>query len=128
MTLEPMLTAPFVIQIHSVFGIIALSILPFQAMMPKGTPLHRTLGWAWVIAMALLAVGSFGIRTHDNMFSWIHGLSAFTLFSLSMAVISIRRGKVAAHKRWIIGTSAGLLVAFAFTFLPSRILGQAVGF
>lgn len=43
----------------------------------KGTASHRVLGWVWVVLMAAVASISFAIRY--NGFSWIHGLSVYTL-------------------------------------------------
>src|SRR3954465_9210097 len=52
----------------------------------KGDLLHRRLGRFWMADMYWVAFSSFGIkRLTPGHYSWIHGLSAFTILSLTMA-------------------------------------------
>ncbi len=127
MNFEPLLAAPPVILFHLAVATAALAILPVQILSAKGTAGHVWRGRVWVAVMVLTAAGSFWIRGEDGSLSWIHGLSAFTLVSLFFGVLAIRRGNIASHKGWMVGAGFGLIGAFAFTFLPSRILGQLVG-
>ena len=91
----------------------------------KGTPLHRVLGRTWVLLMLIAALVSFGIKSSGH-FSWIHLLSVGVLFALSASVAAAIRGRVAAHRRGMICTYIGLVVAGAFTLLPARRLGHLV--
>ena len=62
MTLEPLLTAPPVVQAHA-FGAMAgfaLGIVQFLA--PKGTLPHKTLGVIWIIIMATVGISSAFIQ------------------------------------------------------------------
>ena len=45
----------------------------------KGTISHRASGWVWVTLMGTVAISSFWI--FQQHYSWIHGLSVFTLGS-----------------------------------------------
>ena len=91
----------------------------------KGTPSHRVLGWTWVLLMASVASSSFAIRF--NGFSWIHGLSVYTLFALVFGVANARRRNIRAHRITMISIFVGALVITGlFTLLPQRLIGQAV--
>jgi uncharacterized membrane protein len=89
----------------------------------KGTTVHKMLGRVWVVLMLVTAVGSFGIQTSGRL-SWIHILSVVTIVSIVAALISIRRGNREAHRRSMQGAYGGLMIAFAFTLLPGRLMGQ----
>jgi uncharacterized membrane protein len=113
------------IAFHITTALLALGLGAAMFARPKGTPSHRLLGRIWVASLAATALGSFWIR-HDGHFSWIHFLSAWTLFGLAMAVWCARRGNIQAHRGWMIGLYLGLAIAGLFTLLPSRLLGSLV--
>jgi len=125
MTLTPLFSAPIVVQIHAflAFAAIALTIALFS--LPKGSPLHRLLGWAWVIAMSIVALSSFWINDIRWLgpFGPIHLLSIFALISLFRGVRAARAGRVMAHQQTMKSLVFGaLIVAGAFTLLPGRIM------
>lgn len=130
MSLEPLLTASPVIQVHAFAAISAFVLGLVQLVAPKGTLPHRTIGWIWVALMGLIAVSSFwihGIRM-IGPFSPIHALSIFTLIMLPLAVLHARNHRVMEHRKAMISIFFGaLVIAGAFTFLPGRIM-QAVAF
>ena len=91
----------------------------------KGTVSHRVLGWTWVVLMAAVASSSFAIRF--NGFSWIHGLSVYTLLALVFGVAHARRRNTRAHRITMISIFVGALVITGlFTLLPQRLIGQMV--
>jgi uncharacterized membrane protein len=55
--------------------------------------------------MLVAAISSFWIRRDG--FSWIHGLSAFTIFSVCAGVYCARRGRRRAHLGWMTGAFLG---------------------
>lgn len=108
---------------HAAVAIAALLLGTAVLLRRKGDTLHRTMGWLWVLLMAFVALGSFGIRDSGG-FSWIHGLSAYTLVMLVWAVSLARRRQVRAHRRAMQGLYFGaLVIAGLFTLLPQRRLG-----
>ena len=113
------------IWIHLLAAMLAVGLGLLVLVLRKGTSLHRWMGRSWAAVMAVVAVGSFWIR-HDGTLSWIHGLSAFTLFSLALAVWAIRSGRVRIHRHAMVGTFAGLAIAGAFALSPGRLLGSLV--
>ena len=77
--------------------------------------------------MAYVAGSSFFISELRlrGAFSPIHLLSAWTLFSLVMAVHHVRRGNIGQHKIWMVLLYVlALLVTGLFTLWPGRIMNQ----
>jgi uncharacterized membrane protein len=92
----------------------------------KGDLLHRRLGVVWMATMYWVSFSSFGIKElTPGHFSWIHGLSAWTIFSLSMALWAAKTHRVQVHQQWVLGSYFGLvgagLAAMAF---PQRLVPQ----
>ncbi len=120
------LTLPIAIHLFAVLPAVILGVL--QLVTPKGTQLHRRLGWLWVVAMAVTALSSFWIFGPSNggKFSVIHLLSVWVLFALASAIWFIRRGNVRAHRYFMVGTLLGLAGAGAGAMLPGRLLSQVL--
>jgi uncharacterized membrane protein len=130
MTLDPLLDAPPIIQIHAFAAMGAFALGGVQLAAPKGTIPHRTMGWAWAMLMLSVAISSFFIHEIRLWGPWspIHLLSIFTLVMLPLAVLHAHRHNVAGHRRAMIALFVGaLVIAGAFTFLPGRIM-HAVAF
>lgn len=129
MSLEPLLTAEPVVVFHAMAALIAFIIGVVQLAGPKGTTAHRIVGWSWVLLLTSVATSSFWIQEIRQLgpFSWIHGLSIFTLVMLPVAVFHARRHNVSAHKAAMIGLFFGaLVIAGLFTLLPGRIMHAVV--
>jgi uncharacterized membrane protein len=109
--------------LHIVVAVPAMLLGGVVLWRPKGTFIHKLLGRIWVALMLVTAVGSFGIKS-SGQFSWIHILSTVTIVSIVAGLIAIRRGRRRTHQRCMQGAYTGLIVAFVFTLLPGRILGQ----
>jgi len=125
MSFAPLTNAALVVQIHAGFAAFVLLLTAGIFSMPKGSPLHRSMGWIWVISMAVIAISSFWINEMRwiGPFGPIHLLSAFVLYSLVTGVRAARSGRVIEHKRTMKNLALyGLLVAGAFTFLPGRLM------
>ena len=63
MSLEPLLNASPVIQVHALCAVAALLLGAVQLFRKKGDLLHRALGRTWVALIALVALSSFFIWT-----------------------------------------------------------------
>lgn len=118
----------FASAIHLAAVLPAVVIGVTQLFAKKGTPLHRALGWAWVVLMAVTAVSSFWITGLNNAgrFSVIHALSVFVLFNLVCAIWFVRRGNVRAHKKFMVGTLIGVAGAGIGALMPGRFLAQTL--
>lgn len=122
--LSPLLSASLAVQVHVAAALTTFGIGIVLLTARKGFRLHRTLGWTWVVSMALTALSSFFItmisKTH---YSPIHALSAWTLIGLPMGIAAIRRRKVAEHRKQMTGIFvSGMLIAGLFSLLPGRLM------
>ena len=92
----------------------------------KGDLLHRRVGRIWFVVMYWVAFSSFGIkRLHPGHFSWIHGLSAWTVISLTIALWAAMTHRVDLHKGFVAGSYFGLLGAgIAAVAFPTRLVPQ----
>lgn len=129
MSLAPLANASLAIQIHTVLALAAVALTVGIFALHKGSPLHRVMGWAWVLMMAVVALTSFWIHELRVIgpFSPIHLLSLVTLWTLIQSVRAARSHRVNAHKRRMKALVFGaLIVAGAFTFFPGRIMHAVV--
>jgi uncharacterized membrane protein len=129
MNLAPLLNALPPIPLHAIAAMAAFVLGVVQLAAPKGTLPHRTLGWIWVLLMAVVAVSSFWIHQIRLVGPWspIHLLSIFTLVMLPLGVWRAHRHQVNAHRRTMIGIFAGaLVIAGAFTLVPGRIMHTVI--
>ncbi len=115
---------PPLLQLHIFAAFTAFGIGCIMLARPKGDPLHRTLGWLWVVAMMTTAISTF-------FFPWvlkwnlspIHLLSGLVAISTPMAVAAARRHDIRAHRRSMTQIFLfGMVVAGAFTFFPGRLM------
>jgi uncharacterized membrane protein len=122
--LRPLLESGLVIQTH-VAGAIASFVLGVTIMLqPKGSRMHRELGWAWCVTMGGAALASIFIQG-EGQFSWIHGFTAVTLIILPIGVALARAHKSKLHARFMTALFLGaMLGAGIFTFLPGRMMWE----
>ena len=113
-----------VIQIHLLTAVAAFVVGAIQIFGPKGTIMHRILGWTWVIFMMTVAISSLWIKLiNHGQFSLIHLFSVVTLIAAPMLVYAARKHDVKRHSGIAIRLYAGaLLIAGLFTFLPGRLM------
>lgn len=129
MSLAPLLEMPVVLILHVLAALVALILGPVALYRPRRDRVHKRIGYAWVTAMATVAVSSFWLDAQILPlvagFGPIHVLSVVTLVSLGWALRAIRRRHVQVHQQimrqlywWAIGVT-GLL-----TLLPGRDLNR----
>jgi uncharacterized membrane protein len=122
--LRPLLESCLVIQTH-VAGATASFLLWITIMLqPKGSRMHRQLGWAWCVTMGVAALSSILIQD-EGQFTWIHGFTAVTLIVLPIGVALARAHKAKLHARFMTALFLGaMLGAGIFTFLPGRMMWE----
>ncbi|MDX1587794.1 MAG: DUF2306 domain-containing protein [Oleiphilaceae bacterium] len=126
-----MMELPVDILLHTFAATAALLIGVSLLVMTKGTQKHRWLGRVWACLMLIVIASSFSIRDLGGLpggFSVIHLLSVFTLFTLAMAIVHIRKGRVRKHMYYMVGTFLGLVGAGAGALAPGRTLSQLLGY
>jgi uncharacterized membrane protein len=129
MNLEPLLSASPAIILHTFAALFAFALGIVQLAGPKGTTLHRLLGWTWALTMLTVAASSFWINGMKQFgdFSWIHGLSLLVLTMVPIALLAAKRHNVTKHRSIMISVFVGgLFVAGFFTLMPGRIMHDVV--
>jgi uncharacterized membrane protein len=112
------------IWIHFIAAVVAMGLGAMVFLGRKGSGKHRWMGRGWAVLMLVVAISSFWIQS-EGSFSWIHGLSVFTLCLLTAGVFFAATGRVRGHRYTMIGLYSGsLLIAGAFSLMPQRLLGQ----
>ena len=125
MSLEPLLSAPFVIQIHAFGAMAAFALGVVQFVAPKGTLPHRALGFVWIILMTTIATSSIFIRPAlfpglpiTQWFSFIHLFTILTYYGVAQGVFLLLRGgfsiessrkSISGHLYWRLGNCGSLL-------------------
>ncbi|WP_374445684.1 DUF2306 domain-containing protein [Stella sp.] len=125
MSLAPLLAEPLATQLHAAAALLAFVLGIVQFAAPKGTVPHRTLGWIWVLLMAVVAVTAFFIHGLRMFGPWspIHLLAVLVLVMLPLAVVRARQHRVHAHSRTMTGLFLGaLVIAGLFTLVPGRVM------
>ena len=106
----------------------AFVIGTYILLLQKGTPKHKLLGKIYVVLMLVTAFITLFMPamvgpTVLNHFGFIHLLSLLVFVTVPRAIIAIRRGDVAAHKRHMLGMYVGaLLIAGALAMMPGRLM------
>lgn len=113
-----------IVHLATVIPAIPLGLVVFLTR--KGSPRHRLLGRIWLALMGTTAIATLFIRNvGDGGFSWLHIFSGLTLVAIPKAILSARRGRIAEHRRHLLGLFVGaLLIAGAASFLPGRTMWQ----
>ena len=137
MHLDPLLAAPWHIQVHAFAATGAFVLGAYQFLAPKGTVPHRIVGPIWVALMAAVILSAvFIVRPREpgepftTHFSFIHYIFIpVTTFGLVGGLMRIARGGPDMKRH---GGSfftiflGGILIAGGFTFLPGRIMHDVV--
>ncbi|MFD1213608.1 DUF2306 domain-containing protein [Arthrobacter sp. GCM10027362] len=114
----------WLIATHALAAGYALVLGPVNIFRRKKDRAHRIVGYTWAGAMYYLCITSFWIQA-DGGFSWLHGLSAFTLITVTLGLVSAGRGRIQAHRGNMAGSYIGTLIAFGFAALvPGRRIPQ----
>lgn len=94
----------------------------------KGTAMHRRLGRVYAVLMLLTALITLAMPAEVGPalfghFGFIHLFSVLVLVSIPLAVVSIRRGNLRAHRGHMLGAyCGGILIAGGFALVPGRLL------
>jgi len=99
-------------------------------LLSKGTGLHRFLGWLWIGLMVCATLSSLLIRqVHPGgAWSWLHGLTIYTLLTMASAMVAIGQGNVRRHGNCMKGTMVGAIAAGTAALAPGRFLSEVLGY
>ena len=114
---------------HAYAAFFAVLLGGVQLSRPKGTNIHKYLGYAWVVLMLWVSISSFWIQTIRVIgpFSPIHFLSIFTIWSIFEAIRSAKNGNIRRHKLMMkLLYIQALIVTGLFTLLPGRTMNAVL--
>lgn len=130
MSFDPVLNAPFVIQLHLTFALPAVCLGPVALFRNRRDRLHKTLGYAWILAMIGVSVSGLFIESNIAIvahFGPIHVLCVLALWGMAEGLWYIRQGNIAKHRASMQSVWFGAMgLAGLFTLAPGRILNRAV--
>jgi len=114
---------------HAVAATYALIFGAFNLLRKrKGDKPHRMIGFIWLGSMYFVIISSFWIQMlRLGSFSWIHGLSVFTFFTISLGLLAAIKHNIRSHKFFMMGSYFGLLGALiGVVAVPSRLIPQMI--
>ena len=117
------------IPLHAIAAMVAIILGGIQLSMKKGGRTHKLLGRIWVGLMLIVSVSSFFIHEIKlwGLFSPIHLLSIWTIFSVGLAIYFVRVGNIKRHKQVMVSLYVfALIVTGFFTLLPGRVMNQVI--
>lgn len=117
------------IPLHAIAAMVAIILGGIQLYMKKGGMVHKILGRLWVGLMLIVSISSFFIHEIKlwGLYSPIHLLSIWTIFSLGLAVYFVRIGNIKRHKQVMIALYVfALILTGFFTLLPGRVMHQVL--
>ncbi|MDQ0118725.1 DUF2306 domain-containing protein [Pseudarthrobacter sp902506025] len=114
------------ISLHAIAASYSLIFGAVNLLRPtKGGSVHRLVGKTWAVSMYVVVLTSFGIRTIDGGFNWLHALSVLTFCTLTAGLWAIWKRNLRAHRSFMTGSYFGLLGAFVGVLaVPSRRIPQ----
>jgi uncharacterized membrane protein len=110
---------------HLAIMLTALPLTIMQFANPKGTSLHRALGYVWCALLFAASLVSFGIHEINGGLSPPHYFAMGSFVLIPTIVLFARMHWHAAHK-WLIISYVLFFIVFAglFTFIPQRAMGH----
>jgi uncharacterized membrane protein len=109
--------------VHAFFGVVAIFVAAFQfsnRLRARYLTLHRTLGYVYVVSVFISAPLALPVAVRIGTPSLI-AASAMQSFgwlaTTAIALYAIRRGNIAAHRRWMIRS-----YPFAMVFTVARLI------
>lgn len=117
------------IPLHAIAAMVAIILGGIQLSMKKGGRTHKLLGRIWVGLMLIVSVSSFFIHEIKlwGLFSPIHLLSIWTIFSVGLAIYFVRVGNIKRHNQVMVSLYVfALIVTGFFTLLPGRVMNQVI--
>lgn len=130
MTLDPILFAPLVIQLHVAAALPALVLGPFALFRNRRDRWHRRLGYAWVISMLALAVSGLFIPAgfaFVGPFGPIHLFSLLAIWGVLDGVRLIRRGDLQGHRIAMQSVWFGAVgITGLLTLVPGRAMNRVL--
>ena len=119
-----------IIWFHLTTALLAIGLGLVSLLLTKGTPLHRLMGWLWIALMLCATLSSFLIHeVHPpDGWSWLHGLTIWTMVSMTWSIVAIRKGNMRRHANFMKGTIIGAIAAGTAALAPGRFISEVLGY
>ena len=117
------------IPLHALAAMVAILLGAIQLLCPKGTMIHKALGYVWVLLMLAVSVSSLFIHEINmwGKYSPIHILSLYTIATLFQAIYFVRVGNIKRHKQTMtLLYLLALILTGLFTLLPGRVMHMII--
>lgn len=127
--MDILFNAPQPIPLHALAAMIAVILGGVQLSMKKGGLFHKQLGRVWVGLMLVVSFSSFFIHELKlwGVYSPIHLLSLWTIFSVGLGIYFVRVGNIKRHQQVMIALYVfALILTGLFTLLPGRVMNQVI--
>ncbi|DAZ96190.1 TPA: hypothetical protein N0F65_012380 [Lagenidium giganteum] len=90
--------------------------------MPKGTRRHKVAGRVWSGAAVLTALTSFRWRDANGSLSWVHGLSALSVYAVGAGIYYARQKNHKQHLKHmrvaVVSAAVGSILTLAIGLRP----------
>lgn len=127
--MDILFNAPQPIPLHALAAMSAVILGGVQLSMKKGGLFHKQLGRVWVGLMLVVSFSSFFIHELKlwGVYSPIHLLSLWTIFSVGLGIYFVRVGNIKRHQQVMIALYVfALILTGLFTLLPGRVMNQVI--
>ncbi|WP_367947040.1 DUF2306 domain-containing protein [Vibrio ostreicida] len=121
--------SPPPIPLHAIAAFFAIVLGAWQLFTKKGNQSHKYVGYLWVLLMLYVSISSFWIHSIKliGLFSPIHLLSLFTIWTLYEAIKAARQHQISKHQKMMKRLYVlGLALTGLFTLLPNRIMNEVI--
>ncbi len=98
------------IAFHTAMGCLALLAGLFVFLLNKGTRLHKTVGWVYVLSMYLLCLTSFFIFKLFSGFGVFHVMAIVSTVTMTSGFVPVLLRK--KLRGWFIGHYKGMLFSY----------------
>jgi len=96
---------------HVAAALAALAFGLLVFVLPKGTQMHRAMGFTYAVAMVALNVAALLIYRANGHFGPFHLLALLSLVLIIRGIIAVTRGQVGRHYQMMTFSYLGLLSA-----------------
>ena len=122
MNLDPVTSAPPVIQVHLAAALLVLGFGIVMWRRPKGTLSHKIVGRLFMGLMLVTALTAIFIReVNRGQFSWVHIFVPLTLVGIVQALWAIKNRNIKKHVGHVRNLFFfALLIPGVFSLMPGR--------
>ena len=123
----------FPLYLHMIFGPLALALAPFQlwpGLRNRYRRIHRLMGYAYAISIALAAVGALLILPRFAGSLW--AMTGFAILALAWlgttarAVIHARARRIDAHRAWMLRSASLTFAAVVLRLMTIPLMGTGL--